>query len=192
MLRKTKKIISMCGITTMLIAGLVVAGFADSDNDDDRDDNGDKVRREQQERRDRKDRDDRRDRVAPTPRPPTQVTPPHGDRGACTNCHGTKYGTGTPAPAPAPAPSPAPAPAPAPAPMPTPTPTPVPTPVPVPAPAPALDGAALYNQYCAGCHSSGKRGKSVSATQSAINNNVGGMGFLRTLTAAQLNAISQY
>jgi hypothetical protein len=36
------------------------------------------------------------------------------------------------------------------------------------------------------------RGKSVSSTQTAINNNVGGMGFLKSLTPAQLDAISKY
>jgi hypothetical protein len=36
------------------------------------------------------------------------------------------------------------------------------------------------------------RGSSASSIQSAINNNVGGMGFLRTLTAAQIDAISKY
>jgi hypothetical protein len=36
------------------------------------------------------------------------------------------------------------------------------------------------------------RGEPVSATQSAINSNTGGMGFLRTLTPAQLDAISRY
>ena len=53
-----------------------------------------------------------------------------------------------------------------------------------------IDGAALYTQYCAGCHGNGKKGKAVSATQGAINNNTGGMGSLNFLTAAQLAAIS--
>lgn len=53
-----------------------------------------------------------------------------------------------------------------------------------------LDGQALYNQYCAGCHGTGKQGKTVAATQAAITGNVGGMGFLSTLSAAQLAAIA--
>jgi fibronectin type 3 domain-containing protein len=60
------------------------------------------------------------------------------------------------------------------------------------APAPVLDGAALYASYCAGCHGTSKRGKSASATQSAINSNRGGMGSLSTLTPAQITAISLY
>jgi hypothetical protein len=36
------------------------------------------------------------------------------------------------------------------------------------------------------------RGESVSATSSAISSNKGGMGSLRSLTSAQLTAISQY
>jgi hypothetical protein len=36
------------------------------------------------------------------------------------------------------------------------------------------------------------RGQSVSLTSSAISSNVGGMGSLRSLTPAQLTAISQY
>jgi mono/diheme cytochrome c family protein len=90
------------------------------------------------------------------------------------------------------APAPTPAPTPTPAPVPTPTPTPVPTPTPTPAPTPALDGAALYSQYCAGCHGQSMRGQSVTSTKSAITGNVGGMGFLNSLTAAQLDAISKY
>jgi cytochrome c len=55
---------------------------------------------------------------------------------------------------------------------------------------PPLDGAALYTQYCAGCHGSSKKGKSASSTQSAINNNTGGMGSLSSLSSAQLAAIA--
>jgi mono/diheme cytochrome c family protein len=51
---------------------------------------------------------------------------------------------------------------------------------------------ALYNQYCSGCHGQGMRGESATSTKSAINNNKGGMGFLSSLTSAQLTAISQY
>jgi len=56
----------------------------------------------------------------------------------------------------------------------------------------ALDGAALYTQYCFDCHGTSKRGKSVAATQGAIASNRGGMGYLSTLTAAELTAISLY
>ena len=57
---------------------------------------------------------------------------------------------------------------------------------------PPIDGAALYTQYCAGCHGNGKKGSSASSIQTAINNNVGGMGSasLRALTAAQVAAIA--
>jgi len=60
------------------------------------------------------------------------------------------------------------------------------------APAQALDGAALYNANCAGCHGTSMRGKSVSATQGAIASDRGGMGYLSTLTVAELTAISLY
>ncbi len=53
-----------------------------------------------------------------------------------------------------------------------------------------VDGEALYTQYCSGCHGSSKKGSSVTAITDAINNNVGGMGSLKTLTAAQIAAIS--
>jgi mono/diheme cytochrome c family protein len=56
--------------------------------------------------------------------------------------------------------------------------------------APVLDGLALYNQYCASCHGTSKLGKTASATQGAINANIGGMGFLGTLTPAQVAAIA--
>ncbi|WP_367618964.1 hypothetical protein [Pelotalea chapellei] len=36
------------------------------------------------------------------------------------------------------------------------------------------------------------RGRSASSIQDAINSNKGGMGFLRTLTPAQITAISQF
>lgn len=60
------------------------------------------------------------------------------------------------------------------------------------APVIALDGAALYNANCSGCHGTSKRGKTVAATQGAIVSNRGGMGYLSTLTAAELTAISLY
>jgi fibronectin type 3 domain-containing protein len=59
-------------------------------------------------------------------------------------------------------------------------------------PAPTLDGATLYLDNCDGCHGSAKRGKSVAAIQGAIAANRGGMGYLSTLTLAELTAISLY
>ena len=53
-----------------------------------------------------------------------------------------------------------------------------------------LDGLALYNQYCSGCHGTAKLGKTAPAIQGAINANTGGMGFLSTLTTAQVAAIA--
>ena len=54
-----------------------------------------------------------------------------------------------------------------------------------------IDGEALYNQYCYGCHANGKKGATPSKIQSAINNNTGGMGSLSFLTPDQILAISQ-
>ncbi|HEY5601844.1 MAG TPA: c-type cytochrome [Gammaproteobacteria bacterium] len=60
-------------------------------------------------------------------------------------------------------------------------------------PAPGT-GAALYQQYCAGCHgglaNSSKAGASASRIQTAIANNTGGMGQLSSLTAAQIQAVA--
>ncbi len=65
-------------------------------------------------------------------------------------------------------------------------------PVPTP-PATAADGAALYASQCSGCHgalaSSSKLSLSVVRLQNAISGNVGGMGALATLSAADLQAI---
>jgi mono/diheme cytochrome c family protein len=62
-----------------------------------------------------------------------------------------------------------------------------------PPPANSTDGVALYAANCAGCHgvlaSSGKKGISLVRLQSAITGNVGNMGFLSTLTAAQQQAV---
>jgi hypothetical protein len=55
---------------------------------------------------------------------------------------------------------------------------------------PAIDGAALYKQYCSGCHGDAKKGRSVTAIQGAISANRGGMSSLSFLTAEQLAAIS--
>lgn len=57
-----------------------------------------------------------------------------------------------------------------------------------------IDGAALYASKCSSCHgalaTSSKKGATANATQSAINNNQGGMGSLSTLTADQVAAIA--
>ncbi len=66
--------------------------------------------------------------------------------------------------------------------------TPATTPPPV-----STDGTALYAANCAGCHgalaNSGKKGTTLARLQSAITGNVGNMGYLSTLTAAQQQAI---
>jgi cytochrome c len=64
---------------------------------------------------------------------------------------------------------------------------------PAPAPAP-LDGAALYADKCAACHgplaTSSKKGMTVVRLQNAISGDVGGMGALASLTAADMQAIA--
>jgi len=130
------------------------------------DDHGNKSRKEQKEKKDQEERERRHHRDSkPTPAPAPAPTP-----------------------APVPKPTPVPTPAPAPAPVPAPAPAPKPTPAPAPAPAPVKTWA-LYNQYCSGCHGSGKQGASASSIQSAINSNKGGMGSIK-LTAAQLSALA--
>jgi mono/diheme cytochrome c family protein len=57
-------------------------------------------------------------------------------------------------------------------------------------PPPPIDGAALYSQYCSGCHGNSKKGRPASAIQGAIDSNRGGMGSLSFLTPAQIQAIS--
>lgn len=61
-------------------------------------------------------------------------------------------------------------------------------------PVPANDGTALYATYCAGCHAglavSAKGGASAARIQAAISGNVGNMGVLSTLGAAQVEAIA--
>lgn len=56
------------------------------------------------------------------------------------------------------------------------------------------DGAALYAADCSGCHgaltASAKTGADIPRIQSAITNNSGGMGFLATLTPAEIQAIA--
>ena len=65
---------------------------------------------------------------------------------------------------------------------------------PPPPPPTTVDGAALYASSCASCHgalaSSGKAGATATRIQTAINGNVGGMGYLSTLTSAQVAAIA--
>lgn len=62
-----------------------------------------------------------------------------------------------------------------------------------PAPA-AIDGVSLYASKCASCHgplaSSNKARAGAGNIQSAIDSNDGGMGFLSTLSAAQVDAIA--
>ncbi len=57
-----------------------------------------------------------------------------------------------------------------------------------------IDGAALYNNYCSGCHgplaSSSKLGATPAMIQTAIASNFGGMGQFSNLTADQILAIS--
>ncbi|MCX7171854.1 MAG: cytochrome c [Proteobacteria bacterium] len=81
---------------------------------------------------------------------------------------------------------------PAPATPPTP-PAPAAPPAP-PVPGAQTDGATLYAASCAGCHgalgSSSKRGVTVVRIQNAISGNVGGMGKLTTLSAADMQAIA--
>jgi mono/diheme cytochrome c family protein len=64
-------------------------------------------------------------------------------------------------------------------------------------PPPAIDGAALYASNCASCHGAITAIRSMPASnrnaadfRRAINANRGGMGFLSTLTDAQLQAIA--
>ena len=68
------------------------------------------------------------------------------------------------------------------------------TPAPTPSAGPAVvDGAALYAANCAGCHgalaTSRKQGATAVRLQNAISGNVGGMGFLSKLSAAENQAI---
>ncbi|HBG06532.1 MAG: hypothetical protein A2075_24910 [Geobacteraceae bacterium GWC2_58_44] len=53
-----------------------------------------------------------------------------------------------------------------------------------------LDGLALYNRHCAGCHGTGKLGRTAAAILGAINANIGGMGSLGTLTSEMIAAIA--
>ena len=53
-----------------------------------------------------------------------------------------------------------------------------------------IDGAALYTQYCSGCHRNGQQGASATSIQNAINSDRGGMGSLSGLTSEQIQAIA--
>jgi mono/diheme cytochrome c family protein len=64
-----------------------------------------------------------------------------------------------------------------------------------PPPPPSLDGAALYTAKCQTCHGAiqpifSRNSRDAAKIQAAINNNKGGMGFLSTLTAAEVQAIA--
>ena len=70
----------------------------------------------------------------------------------------------------------------------------MPTPPMAPAPAPA-SGAAIYTSRCAGCHgdignSTLKGRASVTAIQTAIASNLGGMGMLNGISSADIQAVS--
>jgi predicted CxxxxCH...CXXCH cytochrome family protein len=65
---------------------------------------------------------------------------------------------------------------------------------PPPNPGTPPDGVALYNSECAGCHgtlaSTDKPGRTAAQIQTAIDNNVGGMGYLNSLTTTEVQAIA--
>lgn len=195
MFSNSKKFISVCSVTSFLIAGLASAGFADDNRSF-----GEFKKKSEYEKREKHEKQEREKRehgVKPTPKPSPAPTPaPTPKPTPVPTPAPTPKPTPapTPAPTPKPTPVPTPAPTPAPTPEPTPKPTPVPTPAPTPAPAPAPAPApvktwALYNANCAGCHGTSKQGASASATQSAITSNRGGMGFI-SLTPAQLTSLA--
>jgi hypothetical protein len=59
-----------------------------------------------------------------------------------------------------------------------------------PVPPLTLDGRAVYTQYCSSCHADSKRHSAAFATQEAIDEDVGGMGVLKSLTPARVAAIA--
>lgn len=145
MFRNSKKFISVCSVTSFLIAGLVSAGYAD-----DHKSYSEYQKKADYEKKEKED-SEKENGMKPTP-------------------------------------APVPAPTPVPTPTPTPTTTPTPTPTSTPTQTPGKTWV-LYNANCAGCHGSSKRGKSAATIQAAINNNLGGMGSLKTLTA-QVTALA--
>jgi predicted CxxxxCH...CXXCH cytochrome family protein len=66
--------------------------------------------------------------------------------------------------------------------------------VPPPNPGTPPDGVALYNSECSGCHgplaTTAKPGRTATQIRAAISNNTGGMGFLSTLTATEIQSIA--
>ncbi len=140
-------------------------------NDDDRDDDDDD--------NDEREEDDDDGKASDIPICPANTDTTSSQTTPATPAPAPQPPTNTSTPAPAPAPTPAPAPAPAP--------TPAPAPAPAPAPsASAPQGKSLYAANCAGCHGGNPaqniskilRGRSASATLSAIAGNKGGMGYL--------------
>jgi len=106
MFSKSMKFISVCSVSSFLIAGLASAGFADSKSEYELKKKAEIEKKEVE----KKEREKREHSVKPTPTPKP-----------------------TPAPTPKPTPAPTPKPTPAPTPAPTPKPTPAPTPTPAPA-----------------------------------------------------------
>jgi len=48
----------------------------------------------------------------------------------------------------------------------------------------------LYNQYCSNCHGTLKQGRTAAQIQAAINSNIGGMGSLSLMPAAQITTLA--
>ena len=174
MFSKTMKFISVCSVSSFLIAGLASAGFADSKSE-----NEYKKKAEIE----KKEKEQREHGVKPTATPRPTATPAPTPKPTATPAP-TPKPTATPAPTPKPTATPAPTPAPTPKPTATPAPTPAPTPTPAP-----VKTWALYNANCAGCHGTSKQGATAAAITAAISSNRGGMGFI-SLTAAQITALA--
>ena len=56
----------------------------------------------------------------------------------------------------------------------------------------APNGSVLYSSKCSGCHGGNMGNRSAAQITSAINANKGGMGFLSSLTPAEINAIATF
>lgn len=54
----------------------------------------------------------------------------------------------------------------------------------------SVNGAALYSANCSSCHGDSKKHAAASNIQKAIDGNIGKMGSLKSLTAAQIDAIA--